>query len=102
MSNTLINYISVQTLKPNWKLKIEVNRSKTCHYILYLIVINQIRVNKQLYHRHRTIHYQITPAEPTKPNIDASTQQSDTSPCIARDKPKRNRRPSTYLKDYVT
>ena len=61
MRNTLINYVFAQTLKPNQKLKIQVNRSKTCHYILYSIALNQIRVIKQLYHPYRTIRYQIMP-----------------------------------------
>ena len=39
---------------------------------------------------------------PIEPSIDTSPQQSDTSPCIARDRPKWNYRPPTYLKDYVT
>ena len=39
---------------------------------------------------------------PIEPNIDTSTQQSGTSPCIARDRPKRNCRPATYLKDHAT
>ena len=39
---------------------------------------------------------------PIEPNIDTSRQQSDRSPCIARDRPKRNCRPATYLKDHVT
>ena len=39
---------------------------------------------------------------PIEPNIDTSTQQSDTSPCIARDRPKPNCRPATYLKDHAT
>ena len=36
---------------------------------------------------------------PIEPNTDMSPQQSDTSPCIARGRPKRNCRPPTYLKD---
>ena len=39
---------------------------------------------------------------PIESNIDTSPQQSDASPCIARDRPKQNCRPPTYLKDYLT
>ena len=41
-------------------------------------------------------------AAPIEPNIDTSPQQSEARPCIARDRPKRNCRPPTYLKDYIT
>ena len=36
---------------------------------------------------------------PIEPNIDTSPQQSDTSPCIARNRSKQTCRPPTYLKD---
>ena len=39
---------------------------------------------------------------PIEPNIDTSTQQSDSSPCIARNRPKQTCKPPTYLKDSVT
>ena len=39
---------------------------------------------------------------PIEPIIDPSTQQSDTSLCVVRERPKQNCRPPTYLKDYVT
>ena len=39
---------------------------------------------------------------PIEPNIDTSTQQSNASPCIARDRPKLNCTSPTYWKDYIT